>query len=169
MPGLLVRGVGRLAELAASVLRFSLALALFVMLACIVLQVVMRYVVGNTLSWTEELAVLMFAWTTLGGLALGIHEGFHVRLDLLLDALPSVLQVWLERAIGLLTVVFGGYVVWSGERFFDFTRGSVSAAVGYPIELLHILAPIAGGLVCLFALNHLLAGPGSQPEPELSL
>ena len=31
------------------------------------------------------------------------------------------------------------------------TGGSVSAAIGYPIEMLHALAPVAGALIGLFA------------------
>jgi len=168
MLGFFAQGIGRVAAVAASVLRATLVAALIVMMAAIVLQVVMRYVLGNTLSWTEELAILMFAWLTLGGIALGVHEGFHVRLDLLIGYLPGPARLAFERAIGLLTTVFGGYIAWSGERFFDFTRGSVSAAIGYPIELLHGLAPVAGALICLFAINGLLAPPRSEPEPGLS-
>jgi len=163
-----VHGFGRLASVAAALLRASLVAALFVMLCCIVLQVLMRYFAGNPLSWTEEMAILMFAWVTLGGLALGVHEGFHVRLDILIGYLPPGGMVWAERAIGLLTAVFGAYVAWSGERFFDFTRGSVSAAIAYPIEILHGLAPVCGALICIFALNRLLQGPSSGSEPELA-
>ena len=54
----------------------------------------MRYVFGNALSWSEELALLMFSWAALGGLALGVREGFHVRLTLLLEPLPAVARVW---------------------------------------------------------------------------
>ncbi|MGD9802363.1 MAG: TRAP transporter small permease [Hyphomicrobiaceae bacterium] len=169
MLGLIAHGIGRLAEVAASLLRASLVATLVVMMSSIVFQVVMRYVLGNTLSWTEELAILMFAWGTLGGLALGVHEGFHVRLDLLIGYLSPPLLRGVETAIGLLTTVFGAYVAWSGERFFDFTRGSTSAAIGYPIEFLHGLAPIAGALICLFALNGMIQGPRSEPEPDLSL
>ena len=61
-----------------------------VMLFCIALQVVMRYVFAQTPSWSEELAILMFAWCALGGLALGVREGFHVRMDLLLDRLSPL-------------------------------------------------------------------------------
>src|SRR3546814_9954690 len=104
------------------------------MQVCITLQVVMRYVFGQTPSWSEETAVLMFAWTTLGGLALGIHEGFHVRLILALDSLPGTGRIWAERGIDLIAAGFGAYLAWSGLRFVDFTRGSVSAAIAYPID-----------------------------------
>jgi TRAP-type C4-dicarboxylate transport system permease small subunit len=169
MLGFLARGIDRLAQFAAAVLRASLIAALIVMMASIVFQVIMRYALGNTLSWTEELAILMFAWVTLGGLALGVHDGFHVRLDLVLNALPAPLLRAVEMAIGVLTTIFGGYVAWSGERFHDFTRGSISAAIGYPIEFLHGLAPVAGALICLFAINRLLAGPSPTTEADLPL
>jgi TRAP-type C4-dicarboxylate transport system permease small subunit len=168
MLALLARGFRGLTALAARLLQLSLVTAILIMVACVVLQVVMRYVVGRSLSWSEELAVLMFAWATLGGLALGVREGFHVRLDVLLVALPPAGRRWAERAIEALTAVLGAYLAWSGARFLDFTTGTVSAAIGYPMEILNVLAPIAGALVCLFACERLLDGQ-HEANPELSL
>jgi TRAP-type C4-dicarboxylate transport system permease small subunit len=153
----------RLTAITATLLRVSLVAALVTMLACIVLQVVMRYIVGRALSWSEELALLMFAWATLGGLALGVREGFHVRLDLLIGALNPAMRLWAERGIDFATAAFGAYLAWSGTRFLDMTGGSVSAAIRYPIELLHGLAPVTGALICLFALQRGLRG---APEPQ---
>src|SRR3546814_15892312 len=125
-------------------LRASVITAAAIMLVCITIQVVMRYVFGQTPSWSEEMAVLMFAWTTLGGLALGIHEGFHVRLTLALDQLPGAGSIWAERGIDLFVAGFGAYLAWSGLRLVAFKRGSASAAIAYPIEILHVMAPLDG-------------------------
>lgn len=143
-------------EAAAATLRWSLIAAVALMLACIALQVVMRYVLGNALSWSEELALLMFSWAALGGLALGVREGFHVRLTLVLEPLPAGARAWSERAIELLTAALGTYLVWSGWRYVDITRGGTSAAIAYPIELLHGIAPLAGLFVLIFAVERLL-------------
>lgn len=146
----------RFLEAAAATLRWSLIAAVALMLACIALQVVMRYGFGNALSWSEELALLMFSWAALGGLALGVREGFHVRLTLVLEPLPAGARAWAERAIGLLTAALGAYLVWSGWRYVDITRGGTSAAIAFPIELLHGIAPLAGLFVLLFAVERLL-------------
>jgi TRAP-type C4-dicarboxylate transport system permease small subunit len=142
-------------DVTAAALRWSLIAAVALMLACIALQVVMRYVFKQALSWSEELAILMFAWAALGGLALGVREGFHVRLTLLIDPLPPRARFRAERALDLLTAVLGAYFAWSGWRYVDFTRGGTSAAIAYPIELLHGIAPLAGVFVFLFALERL--------------
>jgi TRAP-type C4-dicarboxylate transport system permease small subunit len=163
-----LRGLERTVTLVTYVLHASLVAAMAVMLACIALQVVMRYVFGNAPSWTEELALLMFSWCIMGGIALGVREGFHVRLDILLNALPPVARRWMETAIEAATAAFGAYLTWSGLRFVDVTSGSVSAAIGYPIEFLHALAPIAGALTCLFAVWRLMEGPKTEPAAELA-
>lgn len=164
----ILRIVHKLVELVATLLRVSLVLALGVMLASIAYQVVMRYVFSNSPPWSEELALLMFSWSTLGGLALGVYEGFHVRLDMLLASLPDNLRRWLEKLIELMTALFGGYLAWSGVRFVDVTSGSVSAAIGYPIEILHALAPISGAFICFFATWRLIAGVPADPPVELA-
>ncbi len=156
--GAAIEGLRRTVRAVAWLLRASLIAAAALMLACIAIQVVMRYVFGRTPSWSEEVAILMFAWITLGGLALGIHEGFHVRLTLALDALRGRGRAWAERGIDLIALVFGACLLWSGLRFVEFTQGSVSAAIAYPIELLHGMAPFAGALVCLFAADRVVAG-----------
>jgi len=110
--------LGRLAYGIAWVTRASIALSAALMLAAITYQVVLRYVFGDTPSWSEELAVLLFSWSVLGGLALGVHEGWHVRLTALPDLLPRGARIWVERATDAVTAALGLFLVWSGWRFF---------------------------------------------------
>jgi hypothetical protein len=42
------------------------------------------------------------------------------------------------------------------------TLTSFSAAIAYPIYLLHAAAPVCGALVSCFALERLLIGPASE-------
>ena len=158
--------LGPLARGIAWATRASIALSAALMLAAITYQVVMRYVFGDTPSWSEELAVLLFSWSVLGGLALGVHEGWHVRLTLLPDLLPRRVRILAERLMDAVTAALGLFLAWSGWRFLDITSGSVSAAIGYPIEILNVLAPIAGVLVALFGLERMLRPGGALPPAE---
>lgn len=155
--------LGRLAAVLAALTRASIALSGVLMVLLITYQVVLRYVFGATPSWSEELAVLFFSWSVLAGLALGVHEGWHVRLTLLPDTLPARVRLWTERATDAVTCALGVFLVDSGWRFYDITAGSVSAAIGYPIEILNAMAPIAGALVALFALERVVR-PGGVPQ-----
>jgi TRAP-type C4-dicarboxylate transport system permease small subunit len=158
--------LGAVAHGAAWATRASVGLAGAFMLLAIAYQVLMRYVFGDTPSWSEELAVLLFCWTVLGGLALGVHEGYHVRLTVLVDTLPPPARSWAERATDGATAALGAFLAWSGWRFLDVTAGSVSAAIGYPIEILNALAPLAGLLMALFGLERALRPGGALPAGE---
>ena len=148
-------------------LRASIVMAIAILLACVAYQVLMRYVFSKSPPWSEELALLMFSWATLGGMALGVYEGFHVRVDLLIDWLSAGMKGWAERIIGVVTAAFGAYLAWSGWRFVDVTSGSVSAAIGYPIEYLHSLPPISGALMFVFAIWRLIVGPPASATTEI--
>jgi TRAP-type C4-dicarboxylate transport system permease small subunit len=157
-----IPGLRALTRIAAALTRGSIILAAAVMLAALCWQVAARYILGEPSIWSEELAVLLFSWTVLGGLALGVREGWHVRLTLLPDALPPRARAWLERATDLLTAALGAFLAWSGWRFMDMTSGSFSAAIGYPTEILNVLGPIAGALMALFGVERALRPGGAR-------
>lgn len=159
----MLAALGRLAAMVAALTRATIALSGVLMVLLITYQVVMRYVFGATPSWSEELAVLFFSWSVMAGLALGVHEGWHVRLTLLPDALPGGARIWAERVTDGVTCALGIFLVDSGWRFYAITEGSVSAAIGYPIEILNGMAPIAGALMALFAGERMLR-PGGVPH-----
>lgn len=97
--------------------------------------------------------------------ALGVHEGYHVRMALVLDTLPKGSRRESERLIHLATVAVGIFLAWAGWRYVADTRGSVSAAIGYPIELLHASAFVCGVLIALYALESALRGRVDEPAP----
>jgi hypothetical protein len=49
------------------------------------------------------------------------------------------------------------------------TSGSVSAAIGYPTEILNALAIACGALIALFGLERMLRPGGAAPSDEGSL
>lgn len=137
----------------------------------LVLQVFSRYVLSQTFVWTEELALFLFTWLVLLTASIGVARGSHVRLTLLLDALPGRGRFVMERLIDFLILLFALALAWSGTKYVNATLGQVSAAVNYPVVWLHAAAPVSGVLMALHALARLLAGPDEvtgamQPLPD---
>lgn len=70
-------------------------------------QVFSRYLVGSSFSWSEELNLLLWAWL----IALGAVKAPHLRIGMVVSALPIGLQIVLYGvrcvvSVGLLALLF---------------------------------------------------------------
>ena len=146
----------------ATLVRGAIAMLAVVMLAALALQVFMRFVIGQALSWSEELALACFSWSMLLAIALGVRDAIHVRMDLLIDRLPPRWRHGLEQLIGAAVAGLGGFIAWAGIRYVVDSLGTTSAAIGYPIAWLYASAPACGALIMIFALERLLLGPADS-------
>lgn len=150
--------LARFNSLAAGAVRALVVAMVLVMLCVLTSQILLRYAFNIALSWSEELSLAMMTWAVLLMAALGVKEGFHVRMALLIRRLPAVGRLRAERMIHFATAAVGVFLAWSGWRYFADTRGTTSAAIGYPNELVHIAALVCGVLITLFALEAALEG-----------
>lgn len=148
----------RINNFAAATVKALVVVMVLVMLLALSGQVLLRYVFNVTLSWSEELSLGLFTWTVLLTATLGVREAFHVRMSLLIQRLPAGLRLRAEQGIHFATAAAGCFLSWSGWRYFADTHGTTSAAIGYPIELLHASALACGVLITLFALEALIEG-----------
>lgn len=134
----------------------------YVMLGLLAAQVLMRYFLGAPPSWTEELAIILFAWLVLLYASVGLCEGFHVAIQ----AIPAhwtVLNRLADRLVALLAMGFGVVTLTAGLAYVDRTSGQKTAALQMPIETLYLAVPVCGGLFILHAVA-LLVGPPRKPE-----
>lgn len=161
---MLVRGLVALSQFAAGATAAVAVVLAVVLVVSLNLQIFFRYVVGEALTWSEELALFCFTWIVLLVGSLGVRQGFHARLTVVSGALPAAYRTNLQRLIDVLILVFGGFFAVAGYRYVDATLGHVSAAVQYPIEALHLAAPVSGALIALHAAAR-LADP-TRPDPE---
>ena len=161
-----MRALVRINDIAAWVAKALVVVIVLVMLVVLAAQILLRYVFNISLSWSEELALGLFTWTVLLMAPLGVKEGFHVRMSLAIQRLPPGARLRAEQAIHFATAAVGGFLAWSGWRYFADTRGTTSAAIGYPLELLHASGLVCGILIALFALEALFEGRIPKDESE---
>ena len=64
------------------------------MMMSLILQVFFRYFLGSSLVWSEELALMLFTWATLLAATSVLRDMAHVRLDMLMSAMPAGLGFW---------------------------------------------------------------------------
>jgi TRAP-type C4-dicarboxylate transport system permease small subunit len=139
-----------------------------VMFASLALQVAMRYVLGQALSWTEEVALGCFTWTVLLAVALGVRDSIHVRMELLIDRLPPRARHAAEQAILVLVMVLGSFLAWSGTFYVLDAEGATSAATGYPTGWLYAAAPVSGALIAVFAAERIWLAASSRNDAARS-
>lgn len=141
-------------------------LMLYAMLALLTVQVAMRYFLGAPPSWTEELAIGLFIWTVLLFATVGVREGFHVAIDFLASRGGSRMRRNADRFVMLVTIGFGAALTWSGYSYVVGTVGQRSAALQYPIEWLHVAAPVCGVLIVVHGLARFFKPESPRADDE---
>lgn len=118
--------VTRLLRLIGSTLMIGIVLA-------VVLQIVARYLLQISLSWTEELARYLTIWATFVGAWLAVRDRAHFALDTMVDQLGTVGR-WLVAVVSvvaLLVVAYGGLTV------VPLLMGTRSPALHWPMGIVY--------------------------------
>lgn len=76
-------------------------------------QVVIRYVFNDSLDWADEVSRIAFVWTIFLAIPLGIRDGTHVGIELLVKRFPNKLQRFVARITSGLAAVMMLVMFWS--------------------------------------------------------
>lgn len=129
-------------------------------------QVFARYVLNASPSWSEQAALLLMLYFLLFAAAVGIREGFHIRITLLEDSLSPKRRKWLRLANHLCVGLFGFAMAAGGIELIGITASHSISTLG--ISRAFAFAPMAGAglLILFFSLEHILAETrGRKVEP----
>lgn len=111
-------------------------------------QVMVRYVLGGSLVWSEELTRLLFVWMVLVAAA----TAEPMRVDLLVDTLPprlrALTRLFAEAVVFSLILVLM-YGAWG---MMDLTRFDTYTALGISVRWLYLALFVSTGLWILRSL-----------------
>jgi tripartite ATP-independent transporter DctM subunit len=94
-------GIGKAVELFAAVL-------IVVETAILLSGVVARYVLHAPLTWSDELASILFLWLAMTGAVIALRRGEHMRLTMLVNVRGGIYRKWLEPLAGIVPVILLG-------------------------------------------------------------
>src|SRR5215470_10592165 len=92
---------------------FSVA-GLLAIVAIVAFQVFGRYVMNDSPTWTENLALVLILYVTLLGAAVGVRDAGHIGMESLLILVPEKIRNKIEILIHVLVAIFGGYMIYDG-------------------------------------------------------
>lgn len=135
----------------------SLAILGMAMVVVVVLQVIFRYVLNNSLFWSEELVRYLLVWLTFLGASCAYHRGVHPGIDVLTSRLHGVWQNAMSVCVHLVSLVLFSVMIYHGSLFAYFVRAQISPALALPKWLIFSVVPLSGVLFFLHCLAFLIA------------
>jgi TRAP-type C4-dicarboxylate transport system permease small subunit len=125
-------------------------------------QVFARYVLNNSPSWTEPVALLLMSTVMMLGAAIGTRNDAHFGFFIAVEAAPRPMRRALLALARLIAMAIGVLLtIWGGELLIDSWNVPMAGA---PLSQGLVFLPfcIGGALIALFALERLITSPDSR-------
>ncbi len=156
----------RVAQLTGALARLALWIAgigLVMMTAFIAAQVFWRYVLNDSIIWTEPASVMIMGWFIFLGAAVGIREGYHLSFDVLLYMIPHRGKMVLYSISDTAVAAFGGGMAWFGWSLAAKAASNIMPSLGISDAWSFIPLIIGGVLVVLFSIERIARRAAGLP------
>lgn len=129
---------------------------LMAMTAVVLLQIVYRYVLNDSLIWTEEMSKTMMVWAAFLVAPWAYRNGANVRIEMFSDELPKlpgrILQLVLNLLVLWIVFVFLREAFGLVERGFSIRAASLPLQVGW----FYAVVPVSLAAMLLIGIELLL-------------
>lgn len=122
---------------------------LFAMVFIVFIQVIMRYLMGHSISWSEELTRYMFVWMIYAGVNLGIRSGIQIKIDVV-DMIFKGDAIKVVRIVQhLLTIVAILFAAYGSIMLIKVGFRATSPSLHVPMWIMYLVFPV--GFILDFA------------------
>lgn len=130
----------------------ALLVAVAVMVGVVSAQVALRYGFNQSIDWADEVSRLAFVWSMFLAIPLGVRQGAHIGIDIVVNRMPPPVQKGLRRAAALLSAAMMSAVAWAAvgvaREQWDELMSTLDWSVGW------FIVPV--GVGALLSALHLL-------------
>jgi TRAP-type C4-dicarboxylate transport system permease small subunit len=125
---------------------WAMTLAVFV-------QFFTRYVLNDSLAWTEEVAINFLVGVVFFGSIMCVRQSRHIQVDVLYHYIPAPLARSLSLLVDAIRIVFFGYaalLVWNYSQLISHERMTM---IDLPKSIVFYTVVAAFALMCLRAIQ----------------
>jgi TRAP-type transport system small permease protein len=118
----------------------------------VVSAVFFRYVLHNSLTWSDELAGFLLVWVTFMGSITALERGKHINFDSLVFAFPKKVSRVLWFIQELFLFGFCGVLFWFGWQMSSRLMNQTAVSMPIPTGIVYIIMPIAGFMMMVILI-----------------
>jgi TRAP-type C4-dicarboxylate transport system permease small subunit len=132
------------------------------------LGVIFRFVLHNSLSWSDELEAYLFVWLTCLGAAVGVKMRVHPEVRILADRCPAAFAPFLADLTDCVIIGLGVVFLFYGGDMLELMGGETASSMSLSMVYPYLSIPVCGVLLIFhslvrIAVSHLAPGVQSAP------
>jgi TRAP-type C4-dicarboxylate transport system permease small subunit len=104
---------GRVLDLIDRSVMGALLVTVTVMVGVVSAQVALRYGFNQSFDWADEVARLAFVWSMFLAIPLGVRQGAHIGIDIVVNRMPPPVQSLLRRGAAALCAAMMLAIAWA--------------------------------------------------------
>jgi TRAP-type C4-dicarboxylate transport system permease small subunit len=144
-------------------------LQLLAMTIIVSANVFCRFALGFTISWADEVPLVLVVWFSMISMALGVKMKLHISIEMFTMKLSDkIKKEVIDRISAAVTLIFGIVLFYYGILIVQNGMTSTLAATGLPTAVEYIFVPIAGFMIIFDSIMDLFL-LDSAAEFELKL
>ncbi len=108
------------------------------------IQVISRYFFNHSISWSEEIALLMIVWFIFIGCSVAARQGAHVSMDVLENILSKKATKYLSVIVNIISFAFCGIIVYAGIGMVQkaINLNSMATSISMPLWVAYLSVPV---------------------------
>lgn len=136
-------------------------------------QVFVRFVLGGSIVWAQEMCNLLFYTAIFLGAAACVTERRHITIDLVLQKLPRPVLRWWMLAIYALELFFALFLVVYGYKLAVAGVVQISSTLNLSFRVIYAAIPFSGLVMAIniiriaikdFTVTYAPGSTGEQPD-----
>jgi len=120
-----------------------------VMVLTVLVGIFFRYVLFNSLSWSEELARYLMIWAALLSISIGIKDKEHVGIQLIIRNIPIKYARILNFLVNIVILIFLGVLSYKGMYVTIKAIPQLSLGLGISMFWALLSIPVSGALAII--------------------
>ncbi len=154
----------RLEQIMVQALEIAFCCCFVIMFTLVVTQVVLRYGFNESIGGANELATILFAYTSSLGIAVGIAKRDHMAISWFTERLPARSRKIIDVIGLILLAVLNIIIFWYSLRWIAITGSRMISVLHVPRWTAQIAIPIGTGASVIFCFLKLALGLRGDEE-----